>query len=346
MGESIFRSGLKALFVAFCAILGLTLGFFFISLLLGVASGDVATSKLNTVNTQEILPNAEGKREVTSLDAPVILQINIEGVIGTENLTAKTIRQQLIESREGDFKKNRVKGILLFINTPGGTATDADAIYRSLKEYKEKYKVPIYAYVDGLCASGGVYAGMAADKIYASDASLIGSVGVIQSSFLNFSKLLEKIGVDSLTLSAGKDKDAMNPLRAWRPEEDQNFKMLIDYYYTRFVDIVAENRPLIAKDKLIEEYGARVFPAPKAKEYGYIDVSGASLSDALKDLVSAAKIEGQEYQVIRLEDKGWWKGLFSAETKNLLQGKVTHQISISPEMDLLLRGNYLYLYAP
>lgn len=65
---------------------------------------------------------------------------------------------------------------LVYINTPGGTVVDADGIYRALLEYKTKYDVPIYAYIDGLCASGGMYVALAADKIFASDVSLIGSV--------------------------------------------------------------------------------------------------------------------------------------------------------------------------
>lgn len=344
MHESIFRSGIRALCIAFCAIIGLSLGFVFLTALLGMSSGDVSSNKLTTVNSEEILPNGEGKREVLASDAPVILQINIDGIIGTELLNAKTIQQQLIESREGNFKKNRVKGILLYINTPGGTVTDSNAIYHSLMEYKKQYNVPIYAYVDGLCASGGMFAAIAADKIYASDTSLIGSVGVILSSFINVSKALEKIGVDSITLSAGTDKDAMNPLRAWKPNEDENFRDLINYYYDQFITMVSSHRPLLTKEKLVKEYGARVYPASLALDYGYIDVANASLADALKELVSQTEIKGEKYQVIRLEDKGWWKGLFSAKTNALFQGKIVHQLSISPEIDLMMKNQYLYLY--
>ena len=179
MRESILYSAVRALFVAFCVVIGLCLGFIFISVILGAFSGTTSESKLTTVNTEEILPNVHGQREVLSSDAPVILQINIEGIIGMEDLDAKTVRQLLVESREGSFKNNRVKGILLYINTPGGTVTDADDIFHALSEYKKKYSVPIYAYVDGLCASGGMYVALAADKIFANNVSLIGSIGVI-----------------------------------------------------------------------------------------------------------------------------------------------------------------------
>ena len=155
MRDSILYSAIRALVVAFCVVIGLSLGFVFLSVFVGALAGSASEQRLTTVNTEEILPNANGKREALSSEAPVILQVNVDGVIGTELLDEKTVRQILVESREGDFKNDRVKGILLYINTPGGTVTDADGIYRALGDYKTKYKVPIYAYVDGLCASGG-----------------------------------------------------------------------------------------------------------------------------------------------------------------------------------------------
>ncbi|MDP1881193.1 MAG: S49 family peptidase [Parachlamydiaceae bacterium] len=345
MRDSIFYSALRALFVAFCVIIGLFLGIIAITMGLGALSSDTESAKLTTVNTEEILPNAEGKRKVVSSDAPVILQINIDGVIGTELLNTDTIQQILVESREGDFKNDRVKGILLNINSPGGTVIDSDGILHNLLAYKKRYNVPIYAYTNGLCASGGMYVALAADKIYSSDVSLIGSIGVLLPTFMNFTKLLEKIGVETLTITAGKEKDALNPLRPWKPGEDENYRNINEYYYDAFVNLVTTHRPQISKEKLINDYGARIFPAALAQEYGYIDVSGVTLSEALKALLEKLEITDDKYQVIRLENKGWWKTLFSSQS-SLLTGTVKHQITISPEIDLMLRNQFLYLYCP
>lgn len=345
MRDSILYSAIRALAVAFCVVIGLCLGFVFITVLIGALSSGSIDSKLTTVNTEEILPNADGKREVLSSTSPVILQLNIDGVIGLEHLDNKSVRQQLVESREGDFKDNRVKALLLYINTPGGTVNDADGIFRALGDYKEKYKIPIYAYVDGLCASGGMYIALAADKIFASNTSLIGSVGVIAPTFLNVTKLLDKVGVDTLTISAGKDKDALNPLRPWKPGEDANYRQIIEYYYDHFVELVTTHRPNMSKEKLVQDYGALIFPAPIAQEHGFIDVSGASLAEALKELVKEANIS-DTYQVIRLENKNWWSSLFSNQARSLFTGKIKHQVSFSPEIDLLLGNQFLYLYQP
>ena len=346
MRDSILYSAIRALVVAFCVVIGLCLGFVFISVLVGALSGDTTSAKLTTVNTEEILPNAEGHREALTAEAPVILQVNVNGIIGLEDLDTRSIRQQLVESREGNFKDNRVKAILLYINTQEELSTMPDGIYRALGDYKKRYQIPIYAYVDGLCASGGMYVALAADKIFASGTSLIGSVGVIAPAFMNVTKLLDKIGVEALTISAGKDKDALNPLRPWKPGEDENYRQIIEYYYNHFVELVTSHRSQISKDNLIQNYGARIFPAPQAKEYGFIDVSDISLNDALKQLLKEVGITTNNYQVIRLENKGWWKNLFSSQANSLFTGKIQHQISFSPEVDLLLRNQFLYLYSP
>ncbi|MFI0434374.1 MAG: S49 family peptidase [Parachlamydiaceae bacterium] len=346
MRDSILYSATRALAIAFCVVIGLCLGFVFITVLINSISGNANNGKLTTVNTEEILPNAEGKREALANDSPVILQINVDGVIGLENLNNQSIRQQLIESREGNFKDDRVKALFLYINTPGGTVTDADGIFRAIQTYKETYKVPVYAYVDGLCASGGMYVALAADKIFASDTSLIGSVGVIAPTFLNVTKLLDKVGVEALTISAGKDKDALNPLRPWKPDEDANYRQIIDFYYTHFVELVALHRPAMDKELLIKDYGAKIFPAPLAKEYGYIDVSGSTLADALKELVKNANIADDAYQVVRLENRTWWTGIFSSQASSLFNGTIKHHLSISPEIDLMFRHQFLYLYTP
>lgn len=345
MRDSILYSAIRALFVSFCVVIGLCLGFVFFSVFIATLVGSTSNeARLTTVNTEEILPNANGKREVLSSDAPVILQIDINGVIGLDDLTTHAIRQMLVESQEGGMKDGRIKGVLLYVNTPGGTVDDADGILRALLDYKQKYQIPIYAYVDGLCASGGVYVSLAADKIYATKVSLIGSVGVLAPTFANVTKLLDKIGVETLSISAGKGKDALSPLRPWKPGEEDNYKQIINYYYDRFVELVVTHRPEMNKDLLVKEYGAALFPAPEAREKGYIDVSGASLSETLKDLLNKVGITGDYYQVVRLENRQWWKNLFSSQASSLWKGKIRHQLTISPEVDLLFKQKYLYLH--
>lgn len=342
MRDSIFFSAIRSFFVSFFAVIGIGIGFVVMLVLIALMS-TTADEELTTVYSKEILPNAEGVRKAQSKEAPVLLHLNIHGVIGMEGLNTHSVRQQLIESREGIFDNNRVKGILLHINSPGGTMDDSDGIYRLLKEYKSKYKVPVYAYVDGMCASGGMYIASAADKIYASDVSLVGSVGVLAPSFFNVTQLMDKLGVQSMSLIAGKGKDEMNPFRPWKPGEQDSYQFIIDYYYQRFLDIVTASRPKLNRNKLVEEYGAHIFPASIAKEYGYIDESGQSLGDAQKAILKELGIEGDYYQVIQLDNKNWFSELFKGES-SLLKGKVKHEILLPNEMNPALMNKFLYLY--
>lgn len=345
MPESIFKSAIRSFFIALFAMVGICVGFLLLTM--GIFSNSVTTPSKDIESTfsYDIAPNAEGVRKTQAKDVPVILKLNISGVIGAESMTMDKVRLMLVESREGDLKGNRVKALLLNINSPGGTVIDADGIYHAIKAYKQQYQVPVYVYVDGLCASGGMYIAAAADKIYSSDVSLIGSVGVLSPPFMNFSKLMDKVGIESLTLTAGKGKDEMNPLRPWVPGEQDNFQTLVSYYYNLFVDIMTTNRP-INKEKLVQEYGARLFDAPTALEHGYIDASGYSLNDTLKELLKQLAIKDDAYQVIEMKSKSWWSELFTSEMNLLLNGKITHEVKLPLEFDAKLSNQFLYLYRP
>lgn len=343
MRESIFYSALRAFFVSMLAVLGVCLAI----LLIGIGLGSLSFSISKEPDTNfsiEVLADAEGKRKALSTE-PVILRINIDGIIGLERLDQETIRNMLIESREGLLKNDLVKGILLYMQTPGGTVIDADGIYRAIKAYKKQYNVPVYAYVDGMCASGGMYIAAAADKILASDSSIIGSIGVITPSALNISQLLDKIGVQSLTLYAGKGKDDLNPLRPWKPGEESNYKDLIDYYYNDFVNVMVHNRPHLNKTKLIKEYGAKIFPAPEAKEIGFIDENNVSLSEAIAQLAKKMGVTEENYRVVQMSKQTWYSELFKNQV-NLLQGVVKHQLQFSPEYDPRLLSQFQYIYRP
>ena len=346
MQESIFKTSVRAFFIALCSIAGIVLGFFLIGAIIGgIFSAADNKPELTFKFSPEIKPNANGVRTVESSTTPVILKLNVSGVIGMDSLTRKDVAQLLVESRERSFENDRVKAILLFIDSPGGTVIDSDGIYREIKAYKEKYNVPVYAYIDGFCASGGFYIASAADKVFASDTSLVGSVGVLLPSIMNFSQLMEKVGVQSLTLYDGKGKDNLNPFRPWRKGEEDNIQDSISYFYDMFVNIVTAARPGLDKTKLVEEYGANIYPATIAKEHGYIDETNYTQNQVLKMLVEKAGINEDNYQVVELDSKSWVSELFKSQF-NLLSGKVTHQIALTPDLPGELSNQYLYLYRP
>ena len=151
--------------------LGIAIGIGLIALGLAFVSG---SQYQPPKSTPLIMPDAEGNRTMLPVHSPAILRLDLRGVIGAGDLTSDKIENLLLDSREDFLGGNRVKGVLLYINTPGGASDDCATIFRALSNYKTKYNVPIYAYVDGLCASAGMYIACVADKIYASASSEIG----------------------------------------------------------------------------------------------------------------------------------------------------------------------------
>jgi protease-4 len=335
VNESIFVSAIRSFCKVFFSCIGLFLAFFVGSLVYSIFSSPFAPIDKTTLN---ILPNLDSQIGLASYTAPVILRINIDGVIGTPGmLDSGTIENILLESRSGLLDKNRVKAILLHLNTPGGGAVDSDNIYRMLKEYKARYQVPIYAYIDGFCASGGMLISSAADKMYASPPSIVGSVGVIWGPFFNFSEVMEKIGVQSKTLTEGIDKDTMSPARPWKANEGADLDTIMASSYARFVDIVTQARPRLDKEKLVNVYGAQVFDGQTALKYGYIDVADAEMKTVLTDLMTAANIDVQKpYQIVELVPKGHWLSPLSNQF-GLLKGKMEHSVNLKDK-----QRNFLY----
>jgi len=345
MKNSIFGSSIRFFFVSIAALLGAGVGLFLLILFFSLIFGGIDDEiKAKTHYTPTLVPNAENVRKTLAKSAPVILKVNISGIIGADKLNMHAIREQLIESHEGVLK-NRVKALLVHINTPGGTVNDADGIYQAIKDYKERYKVTVYAYVDGICASGGMYVACAADKVYASDVSLIGSIGVLSPPFFNVTQLMEKIGLQAKTLYAGKGKEDMNPFRAWKPGEEAPFQAILNNFYEQFVDIVVSNRPEISRTRLINDYGANVFPSSKALEYGFIDGIDVSLSDAIKLLAKEVGIEDDYYQVVKMERKFWFSQFFSEESP-MMSGVLKHHVQLTPDLDAKIMNQFLYLYFP
>ena len=342
--ESIIVSAVRTFCKSFAAVIGILIGIVFVAIgLMMFSTPDI----FPPTSTLLVSPDANGSRELLPHTAPVILKIDITGVIGQGDLTSKKLENALLDSREGMLAGNRVKAILLHLNTPGGTVDDADAIYSALLEYKKKYQTPIYAYVDGLCASGGMYIASAADKIFASSSSIIGSIGVILGPTFNFSGLMDRYGVQSMTISAGKDKDLLNPFRPWKPDEGASLRIITADLYERFVAIVTAARPLLDRDKLINEYGANVFIAKKAQMLGYIDVADSDYATAVSELVKQAKFSEEEfYQVMTISPARPFLADLTQGKLSLLTGKMTHQFQMNSSMNSELSGRFLYLYQP
>lgn len=342
--ESIFVSVIRSFCKVFFSVIGFFLAFFVVFFVYSHFCNIYEREEKTTIT---IVPDLKGEVELVPFHSPVVLKINIHGVIGEPKILDSDLFQDILIDSNRGVLKDRVKAILLHFNTPGGTVVDSDNIYRMLKAYKEQFKVPIYGYVDGLCASGGMYISCAADKMYASPASVIGSVGVIMGPFFNFVEGLSKIGISSKTFAEGLDKDGMNPFRPWKSDEGASLQSLGAFFYQRFVGIVVDSHPRVDKQKLISEYGANIFDGPKAQEIGFIDVADAEYTLALRDLLAQANVDANKpYQVIELSPKFSLFSCFSEKAANLLSGKIEHTFNFGDKRSAQIRDQFSYLYEP
>lgn len=186
-------------------------------------------------------------------------------------------RESTVARLEEELRKagsdRRVRALVLRINSPGGSVTASDTIYRELRRFREKHDVPIVAALGEVAASGGYYVALAADEIVAQPTTVTGSIGVIMLR-LDLSGLLGKIGVRDETQKAGEKKDLLSPLRPPTPAERAIIQSILDDLHARFVSLVAKRRPQVSRDQLATIADGRILSAVQAKQAGLVDRVG------------------------------------------------------------------------
>jgi protease-4 len=217
-----------------------------------------------------------------------ILLVELAGVLAEEPILTLESRPQVPllarvrEELEKAEEDDRVRAVVLRINSPGGTVTASDILYHEITQFKERRKIPIVASILDVGASGGYYVALAADRIMAHPTTVTGSIGVLMLT-VNASGLLEKVGVSASYVKSGEFKDMGSPFRAVRPEERALFQELIDRFYGRFVELVARSRKLDeARVRAIAD--GRVHTASEALALGLVDRIGY-----LEDAIDAAR---------------------------------------------------------
>jgi protease IV len=175
------------------------------------------------------------------------------------------------EALQKAAEERDVAGIILRINSPGGTVTASDIIHHEIVGFRKKTKLPVYAVITGIGASGGYYAAAGCDEISAHPTAVTGSIGVVLMKF-QVTGLMEKIGVSEQTVKSGIHKDILSPFRPGTPVEDGLLQEIIDQMHRRFVEVV-QNRPGSTLDKCRVEKLAdgRLYTAEQALNVGLID---------------------------------------------------------------------------
>ncbi len=186
---------------------------------------------------------------------------------------------EVVEQIEAADEDADVDALLVELNTPGGEVVPSDDVRRAVAEFDG----PTMAYATDLCASGGYWIASGCDELWARDASLVGSIGVIGSR-PNAAELADELGVSYERFTAGDFKDAGTPLREIEPEEREYLQSLIDGYYERFVETVSEGRDM--DPEAIRETEARVYLGSDAAEIGLVDELGTQ--DDVEDRIAEA----------------------------------------------------------
>ena len=165
--------------------------------------------------------------------------IEVNGVIAVDqNASADNI----VTGLRNAFEDKNTKGVILRINSPGGSPVQAGYINDEIGRLKEKYPdIPVYAVISDVCASGGYYIAAAADEIYVDKGSLVGSIGVLMNGF-GFVESMEKLGVERRLLTAGAHKAILDPFSPVKTEEREHVQGMLDQIHQQFIDVVKAGR--------------------------------------------------------------------------------------------------------
>jgi len=209
--------------------------------------------------------------------------------IGVVPITGVITDSLAIIDQLHEFKKNnKVKAIVVRIDSPGGGVGPSQEIYEEIKKIKKEKKV--VASIGSLGASGGYYVACACDTIVANAGAITGSIGVIVE-YANFEELLDKIGLKGVVLKSGKYKDVMSPIREMTDEEKSLLQAVVDDIHQQFVSAVVNSRHL-TKEQGESVADARIFTGAQAKALGLVDELG-DFRDAVDIAAKMGGIKGE-----------------------------------------------------
>lgn len=251
-------------------------------------------------------------------DEDFIGVVNVEGEIGATSSSSFSSSSGYNHDLYMDYvdkmeKSDKNKGILLYVDSPGGAVYQTDEMYLKLMEYKKKTGRPVWAYFASQACSGGYYMSMAADKIYANRNCWTGSIGVIVS-LMNCKELYDKIGLKEIDITSGANKSMGASGLDLTDEQRDILQSLVDEAYDQFVGIVSDGRKMDEKTvrKLAD---GRIYSAKQAKDNGLIDQIG-SLEEEKDVFASEAGFSKDiTYYTPDNSISDFMKGLFSAAEK-------------------------------
>ncbi|MEM1167405.1 MAG: signal peptide peptidase SppA [Planctomycetota bacterium] len=209
--------------------------------------------------------------------SPKVALIAVEGVLSENPAPAGLIQtrtnpvDRLVTQLERADADDRVKAVVLRIDSPGGTVSASETLYNELARFRARTNKPIVVSMGGVAASGGYYIALAGDELVAQESTITGSIGVLIQTF-NVAEGLRQIGIVAPAVTSGPNKDVANPLEPLRDEQYAVLEDLVDEFYDAFTANVREHRPDVTDWSLATD--GRVVTGPRALELGLVDSIG------------------------------------------------------------------------
>ena len=217
--------------------------------------------------------------------------VDISGVIAADSQASA---DNIISGLRAAYRNRNIAGIILRIDSPGGSPVQAGYVYDEIKRLRKIHpETPLYAVIVDTCASGGYYIAVAADKIFADKASLVGSIGVLMSGF-GYVEAMEKLGIERRLLHAGDNKGFMDSFSPLSEQDRQHADALLDGIYQQFMGVVKEGRGDRLKDDAII-FSGLVWTGEQSLELGLVDELGSAAYVA-REVIGAEEIVDYTYQ--------------------------------------------------
>lgn len=196
--------------------------------------------------------------------------VDLKGVIAPESDASA---EKVISALQDAFKDDKTAGVILRVNSPGGSPVQSGIIYDEIRRLRGRYpEKPLHVVVEDVCASGGYFVAAAADKIYVNRASIVGSIGVLMDGF-GFTAAMDKLGVERRLLTAGENKGFLDPFSPQDSRHREHAQVLLDDIHKQFIDVVRKGRGDRLKE-IPEMFTGLMWTGQRSVELGLADGFG------------------------------------------------------------------------
>ncbi len=211
--------------------------------------------------------------------------VQVNGVIGPES---RASADQVVAGLQAAFKDGNTAGVIIRINSPGGSPVQAGQIYDEIRRLRALHPdIPVHAVIEDVCASGGYYVAAAVDRVFVNRASLVGSIGVLMDGF-GFAGAINRLGVERRLLTAGDNKGFLDPFQPLQPRQREHAQSMLDQIHAQFIAVVKEGRGDRLKP-VPELFSGLVWTGEKSIELGLADALG-TVESVARDVIKSENV--------------------------------------------------------